>query len=147
MTAVQHYDVQPASPLELWTTPPYEPAIRDGRVWARGATDNKGEFLPRVWAVEAWLEAVGPLPCRVRYLVEGEEETGSGALDALLELRPELREADAALIEGGGLDLRGTPVGRRRRQGDRGPRARACERWRSTRTRACRRCCRTPANA
>ncbi len=109
VSAVQHYDVQPASPLELWTTPPYEPAIRDGRVWARGATDNKGEFLPRVWAVEAWLAAIGPLPCRVRYLVEGQEETGSGALDALLDLRPGLREADAALIEGGGLDLRGRP--------------------------------------
>jgi acetylornithine deacetylase/succinyl-diaminopimelate desuccinylase-like protein len=109
LSAVQHYDVQPASPLELWTTPPYEPAIRDGRVWARGATDNKGEFLPRVWAVEAWLEAIGPLPCRVRYLVEGQEETGSGALDALLDLRPHLREADAALIEGGGLDLRDKP--------------------------------------
>ena len=109
VTAVQHYDVQPASPLELWTTPPYEPAIRDGRVWARGATDNKGEFLPRVWAVEAWLEAIGPLPCRVRYLVEGQEETGSGALDALLDLRPRLREADAALIEGGSLDMRGKP--------------------------------------
>ena len=109
VTAVQHYDVQPASPLDLWTTPPYEPAIRDGRVWARGATDNKGEFLPRIWAVEAWLEAIGPLPCRVRYLVEGQEETGSGALDALLDLRPRLREADAALIEGGGLDLRDRP--------------------------------------
>lgn len=109
VTAVQHYDVQPATPLDLWTTPPYEPAIRDDRVWARGATDNKGEFLPRVWAVEAWLEAIGPLPCRVRYLVEGQEETGSGALDALLDLRPRLREADAALIEGGSLDLRGKP--------------------------------------
>ena len=109
VTAVQHYDVQPASPLDLWTTPPYEPAIRDGRVWARGATDNKGEFLPRIWAVEAWLEAIGPLPCRVRYLVEGQEETGSGALDALLDLRPALRDADAALIEGGSVDLRGRP--------------------------------------
>jgi acetylornithine deacetylase/succinyl-diaminopimelate desuccinylase-like protein len=109
LSAVQHYDVQPASPLELWTTPPYEPAIRDGRIWARGATDNKGEFLPRVWAVEAWLEAIGPLPVRVRYLVEGQEETGSGALDALLDLRPHLREADAALIEGGALDLRDKP--------------------------------------
>ena len=109
VTAVQHYDVQPASPLELWTTPPYEPAIRDGRVWARGATDNKGELLPRVWAVEAWLEAIGPLPCRVRYLVEGQEETGSNALDALLDLRPSLRDADAALIEGGWIDLRGRP--------------------------------------
>ena len=109
LSAVQHYDVQPATPLELWTTPPYEPALRDGRVWARGATDNKGEFLPRVWAVEAWLEALGSLPCRVRFLVEGQEETGSNDLDALLDLRPALRLADAALIEGGGLDLAGRP--------------------------------------
>jgi acetylornithine deacetylase/succinyl-diaminopimelate desuccinylase-like protein len=109
LTMVQHYDVQPAPPLELWTAPPYEPDVRDGRVWARGATDNKGELLPRIWAVEAWLAAFGPLPCRVRFLVEGQEETGSHALDALLDLRPGLRRADAALIEGGGLDLAGRP--------------------------------------
>ncbi|HET7828275.1 MAG TPA: M20/M25/M40 family metallo-hydrolase, partial [Candidatus Limnocylindrales bacterium] len=107
ITGVQHYDVQPAAPLDLWTTPPYQPTIRDGRVWARGATDNKGEFLPRLWALEAWRDAVGPLPCRVRFLVEGEEETGSKSLDALLDLRPHLREADVALIEGGGIDMNG----------------------------------------
>ena len=78
-------------------------------MWARGATDNKGEFLPRLWALEAYRDAIGPLPCRVRFLVEGQEETGSGALDALLDLRPGLRDADAALIEGGGLDLAGRP--------------------------------------
>jgi acetylornithine deacetylase/succinyl-diaminopimelate desuccinylase-like protein len=109
LTAVQHYDVQPAEPLDLWTTPPYQPAVRDGRVWARGATDNKGELLPRLWAVEAWLETLGRLPCRVRFLVEGQEETGSHALDALLDLKPSLRLADAALIEGGGLDMAGRP--------------------------------------
>jgi acetylornithine deacetylase/succinyl-diaminopimelate desuccinylase-like protein len=109
LTGVQHYDVQPAVPLELWTTPPYEPNVRDARVWARGATDNKGEFLPRLWALEAYRDAIGPLPCRVRFLVEGQEETGSGALDDLLDLAPRLREADAALIEGGGLDLAGRP--------------------------------------
>lgn len=109
LTGVQHYDVQPAAPLELWTTPPYEPDVRDGRLYARGATDNKGELLPRIWAVEAWLAAVGPLPCTVRYLVEGQEESGSNDLDALLDLRPGLRLADAALIEGGGLDLLGRP--------------------------------------
>ena len=109
LTGVQHYDVQPATPLELWTDPPYEPVVRDGRVWARGATDNKGEFLPRLWALEAYRDAIGPLPCRVRFLVEGQEETGSNALDALLDLKPGLREADAALIEGGGLDLDGRP--------------------------------------
>jgi acetylornithine deacetylase/succinyl-diaminopimelate desuccinylase-like protein len=110
LNAVQHYDVQPASPLELWTSPPYTPAVREGRIYARGATDNKGEFLARVWAVEAWLVAIGPLPCRLRFLVEGEEETGSPNLDALLDLRPELRRADAALIEGGSLDMAGRPA-------------------------------------
>ncbi|HEU4673498.1 MAG TPA: M20/M25/M40 family metallo-hydrolase, partial [Candidatus Limnocylindrales bacterium] len=100
---VQHYDVQPAVPLELWTKPPYEPEVRDGRLFARGATDNKGEFLPRLWAVEAYREAIGELPVRLRFLVEGEEESGSPSLNALLDRAPELRQADAALIEGGGL--------------------------------------------
>jgi acetylornithine deacetylase/succinyl-diaminopimelate desuccinylase-like protein len=106
---VQHYDVQPSVPLDLWTTPPYEPVVRDGRLYARGATDNKGELLPRVWAVEAYRDAFGALPCRVRFLVEGEEESGSANLDALLDEQPELRRADAALIEGGGLSLDGEP--------------------------------------
>ena len=109
LSSVGHYDVQPAAPLDLWTNPPYSPAIRDDRIWARGATDNKGELLPRIWALEAWVEAFGPLPVRVRHLVEGEEETGSVHLDELLDLRPELRRADAALIEGGELDLSGRP--------------------------------------
>src|SRR5829696_4740721 len=110
LASVGHYDVQPAAPLELWTSKPYNPAVRDDRIWARGATDNKGELLPRIWALEAWTEAFGSLPCRVRHLVEGEEETGSVHLDALLDLRPQLRDADAALIEGGELDLAGRPA-------------------------------------
>lgn len=109
LNLVQHYDVQPAVPFELWTTPPYEPDVRDGRVWARGATDNKGEFLPRLWAVEAMLAAGIALPCRIRFLVEGQEEAGSRNLDELLDLRPMYREADGALIEGGGLTLEGEP--------------------------------------
>ncbi len=110
LSSVGHYDVQPAAPLDLWTYPPYNPAIRDDRIYARGATDNKGELLPRIWALEAWVEAFGALPVRVRHLVEGEEETGSVHLDALLDLRPDLRRADAALIEGGELDLAGRPM-------------------------------------
>lgn len=109
LTAVQHYDVQPAVPLELWTSPPYEPAIRDGRLYARGATDNKGELLPRVWAIEAYLATIGPLPCRVRFLIEGEEESGSAHLDALLDERPGIRQVEGALSEGGGVDLSGNP--------------------------------------
>jgi acetylornithine deacetylase/succinyl-diaminopimelate desuccinylase-like protein len=109
LNAVQHYDVQPAVPLELWTTPPYEPAVRDGRLYARGATDNKGELMSRIWAVEAYLATIGPLPCRVRFLVEGEEEYGSTHLDALLDERPGIRRAEGALIEGGGVDVTGRP--------------------------------------
>jgi acetylornithine deacetylase/succinyl-diaminopimelate desuccinylase-like protein len=109
LNAVQHYDVQPAVPLELWTTPPYEPAVRDGRLYARGATDNKGELLPRIWAVEAYLATIGPLPCRVRFLVEGEEEYGSEHLDALLDQRPGIRQVEGALGEGGGVDMAGRP--------------------------------------
>lgn len=109
LNLVQHYDVQPAVPLELWTSPAYEPTVRDGRLYARGATDNKGEFLPRLWAAEAWLATMGDLPLRLRFLVEGEEESGSRHLGALLDQRPELRAADGALIEGGGLDLAGRP--------------------------------------
>ncbi len=106
---VQHYDVQPSVPLELWTAPPYEPEVRDGRLYARGATDNKGELLPRLWAIEAYRETVGELPVRVRFLVEGEEESGSGNLNALLDREPALRRADAALIEGGGLSPADVP--------------------------------------
>ncbi len=109
LNAVQHYDVQPSVPLDLWTTPPYEPTVRDGRLFARGATDNKGELMPRLWAVEAYLATIGPLPCRVRFLVEGEEEYGSEHLDALLDLRPGIRRVQGALIEGGGVDLSGRP--------------------------------------
>jgi acetylornithine deacetylase/succinyl-diaminopimelate desuccinylase-like protein len=109
LSLVQHYDVQPAVPHELWTSPAYEPTVRDGRLYARGATDNKGEFLPRLWAAEAWLATIGELPLRLRFVVEGEEERGSPNLGALLDLRPDLRAADGALIEGGGLDLEGHP--------------------------------------
>ncbi len=110
LNLVQHYDVQPAHPLELWTAPPYEPEVRDGRLYARGATDNKGEMMSRIWGVEAWLQTMGPLPCRLRFLVEGEEESGSENLGALLDQRPDLRRADAALIEGGGLDPNDRPI-------------------------------------
>ena len=107
---VQHYDVQPAAPHDLWTTPAYEPAVRDGRLYARGATDNKGEMMSRIWGIEAYLATIGPLPCRVRFLVEGEEESGSEHLDALLDERADLRRADGALIEGGSVDALGRPV-------------------------------------
>jgi acetylornithine deacetylase/succinyl-diaminopimelate desuccinylase-like protein len=110
VTCVQHYDVQPGGPLDLWTSPPYEPVVTDGRLVARGAEDNKGEFLARVWGLEAYVAAFGTLPCRVRFLVEGEEEIGSPHRAAYLDRRPELRRADGALMEGGGVGDDGRPI-------------------------------------
>ena len=110
LIAVQHYDVQPAVPLDLWTTPPYEPALRDGRLYARGVDDNKGHLLLRIQAVEAHRAVFGELPVRVRFLIEGEEESGSSHLGALLALEPSLTDADGALKEGGAIDGEGRPL-------------------------------------
>ena len=108
--AVQHYDVQPAAPLDLWETPPYDPSLRDGRLYARGVCDDKGELLHRIQATEALRDATGELPCRVRFIVEGEEESDSAHLATLLSRRPEFFEAQGALIEGGGVDEKGRPL-------------------------------------
>ena len=110
INAVQHYDVQPAGDVAGWTSAPYAPQVRDGRLYARGASDNKGELLLRVWAAEAFQRAVGELPCRVRFLVEGEEETGSQNLAGLLAQDPQLLVADGALGEAGGVDEEGRPM-------------------------------------
>ncbi len=109
LIAVQHYDVQPAAPLDLWETGPWDPQIRDGRLYARGVCDDKGELLHRIGAVEAWRDAMGELPCRVRFVVEGEEESDSAHLAPLLRQRPEFFEGHGALIEGGGIDEKGRP--------------------------------------
>src|SRR5207237_10390431 len=100
LIAVQHYDVQPAAPLELWDTKPYDPSLRDGRLYARGVCDDKGELLHRIQAVEALRDAMGELPCRVRFVVEGEEESDSAHLARLLAQRPGFVERDGAPIEG-----------------------------------------------
>jgi acetylornithine deacetylase/succinyl-diaminopimelate desuccinylase-like protein len=110
LLAVQHYDVQPAAPLALWDTPPYDPQVRDGRLYARGVCDNKGELLHRIQAAEALRDATGELPCRIRFIVEGEEESDSEHLAPLLETRPEFFEGHGALIEGGGVDEKGRPM-------------------------------------
>ena len=109
LIAVQHYDVQPAAPLDLWETPPYDPTVRDGRLFARGVCDNKGELLHRIQALEALRDATGELPCKVRFIVEGEEESDSAHLASLMSQRPEFFEGHGALIEGGGVDEKGRP--------------------------------------
>jgi succinyl-diaminopimelate desuccinylase len=77
-----HYDVQPPDPMNLWKSPPFEPTVRDGNVYARGATDDKGQFLTHVFATEAILQSQGSLPCKIKFVVEGEEESnGSVSLE------------------------------------------------------------------
>lgn len=80
-----HYDVQPPDPYELWDTPPFEPNVRDGKVYARGATDDKGQMITHVFGVEAYLNAKGDLPVQVKFLIEGEEESGGAGLAAFLK--------------------------------------------------------------
>lgn len=83
-----HYDVQPPEPLELWKTPPFEPTERDGNLYARGATDDKGQVLTHINSVAAWAATGQPLPLQVKFLIEGEEEAGSEQLYNYLA-RPE----------------------------------------------------------
>lgn len=80
-----HYDVQPVDPLDLWVRPPFEPRLENGRIYARGAADDKGQVHLHLWAARAWLASEGRLPVNVRYVFEGEEESGSTNLDAWLE--------------------------------------------------------------
>lgn len=93
-----HYDVQPADPLDLWTTPPFEPTLRDGKIYARGATDDKGQMLTHILSALAWMKTAGQLPIDLDYIIEGEEEVGSENLERFLaEHRDELK-ADVAVI-------------------------------------------------
>jgi len=93
-----HYDVQPADPLELWRTPPFEPVVRDGAIVARGASDDKGQLLAHIEAVAAYHEVAGAPPVNVVLVVEGEEEVGSPSLAAWLRRHRRSLSADAALI-------------------------------------------------
>lgn len=93
-----HYDVQPPDPLDLWTTPAFEPTIRDGKIYARGATDDKGQFFTHVKGVEAWLKSTGELPVNVKFVIEGEEEVGGANLDRFLEERKSQLQCDVAVV-------------------------------------------------
>lgn len=92
-----HYDVMPAEPLELWHTDPFEPVVKDGRIWARGADDDKGQSFMQVKAFE-YLNKENELNCNVKFIFEGEEEIGSPSLEAFCEANKELLKADIILV-------------------------------------------------
>lgn len=100
-----HYDVQPADPVDLWDTPPFEPTVRDGKLFARGAADNKGELAVRLAVMRSLLEADGELPITVRWIVEGEEEVLSPHFDEIVRQHVDALRADACLWEGSSARL------------------------------------------
>lgn len=104
-----HYDVQPPELLEEWICDPFNPLMRDGKIYGRGVSDNKGDFVSRLKAVEAFLDTEGSLPVNIKFLVEGEEEIGSIHLQEVIEKNKELFSADAAIWEFGGTDRHGRP--------------------------------------
>jgi acetylornithine deacetylase/succinyl-diaminopimelate desuccinylase-like protein len=105
-----HYDVQPPEPLELWDTPPFEPSRRDGQMFARGVSDDKGHLQARLAAIDALLKVEGELPCNVKFIVEGEEETGSVHLPEFIRGHKQMLEAEACLWEFGQVDQNGIPI-------------------------------------
>ncbi len=104
-----HYDVQPVDPLDLWETPPFEPTIRDGKIYARGASDDKGQVFMHLKVLEAILKRDGKLPVNVKLLIEGEEEIGSAHLTDFLKKHKEMLKADVVVISDTGLYARGVP--------------------------------------
>ncbi|MEJ7761702.1 MAG: M20/M25/M40 family metallo-hydrolase, partial [Thermomicrobiales bacterium] len=96
-----HYDVQPPDPLDLWESPPFEPTVRDGRIYARGVADNKAQHFSHVAAIRAWLVTTGSLPVNVKVLLEGEEETGSPHLDETVRAHRDLLAADLVYTSDG----------------------------------------------
>jgi acetylornithine deacetylase/succinyl-diaminopimelate desuccinylase-like protein len=105
-----HYDVQPEDPLELWASPPFKPEVRDGRLYGRGVSDDKGELVSRLKLIESYVKVNGEPPCNVKFCFEGEEETGSAHLEEYVAKDPDLFKADAVIWEYGKIDREGRPV-------------------------------------
>ena len=105
-----HYDVQPPEPLDDWITPPFEPTIRDGRLYARGVGDNKGQHFAQILALESLLAVHGRLPCNVIVLLEGEEEVGSPHIADFIRTHRDLLKADLVITSDGPMAENGSPT-------------------------------------
>lgn len=105
-----HYDVQPPDPLDQWINPPFEPALRDGRIWARGIGDNKGQHFAQLLAIETHLAVNGTLPCNIIFLLEGEEEIGSPQIADFVRQNADRLQADLVVTSDGPLHESGAPV-------------------------------------
>jgi acetylornithine deacetylase/succinyl-diaminopimelate desuccinylase-like protein len=105
-----HYDVQPPDPLDEWISPPFEPTVRDGNVYARGATDDKGQMLTHLQSAQAWLATAGRLPVQLKFVIEGEEEVGSDSLYKLLEREPQRLACDVIVISDSSQFAPGQPA-------------------------------------
>jgi acetylornithine deacetylase/succinyl-diaminopimelate desuccinylase-like protein len=102
-----HYDVQPAEPFDLWDSPPFDPEIRNGRLYGRGTADNKGDTMSRIWTLRAFQETDMPLPVNIKFVVEGEEEIGSIHLPEFVQSNSEFLKADGGIWEFGGAAIDG----------------------------------------
>jgi len=105
-----HYDVQPVEPLELWVSPPFEPTRREGNLYARGATDDKGQMLTHVYGAQAWLEVEGRLPVNLKFVIEGEEEVGGAGLHEFLSQHADRLACDCVVISDGSQFGPGQPA-------------------------------------
>jgi len=105
-----HYDVQPPDPLGLWDSPPFEPVLKDGYVFARGATDNKGQILAHILGIQETIEQEGELPVNLHLVIEGEEEIGSANLGSFLSENRDALKCDVAMVSDTGMIARGVPT-------------------------------------
>ncbi len=105
-----HYDVQPAEPFDLWDDPPFSGTRRGNKIFGRGATDDKGELITRIKSVEAYLKSTGDVPCNIKFVIEGEEETGSAHIENYLKKYKKKFSCDAVIWEFGYVDAKDRPI-------------------------------------
>ena len=105
-----HYDVQPVDPIHLWNSPPFDPMIKNNKIYARGATDDKGQMYVHIKSVEAYFQTIGKLPVNIKFLIEGEEEIGSHSLEEFVNKNSKMIDCDTVLLSDTSLFGPGVPT-------------------------------------